>query len=76
MFLEIREILGKGENAVYQPFSPSSTTISKGLFSRLDKVSLCGKGLTFPKQHILYSSKLKEFADDNFNFDVNGRMFS
>ena len=30
----------------------------------------------FPKQHILDSSKLKEFADDNFKFDKNGRKFS
>ena len=30
----------------------------------------------FPKQDILYSSKLKEFADDNFEFDENGRQFS
>ena len=29
----------------------------------------------FPKQQILDSSKLKEFADDNFRFDENGRMF-
>ena len=31
---------------------------------------------TFPKQQILDSSKLKEFADDNFKFDENGRKFS
>ena len=30
----------------------------------------------FPKQQILDSSKLKEFADDNFRFDENGRKFS
>ena len=30
----------------------------------------------FSKQPILESSKLKEFADDNFNFDENGRKFS
>ena len=29
--------------------------------------------LTLPKQHILDSSKLKEFADDNFKFDENDR---
>ena len=29
--------------------------------------------LPFPKQHILDSSKLKEFADDNFKFDENRR---
>ena len=30
----------------------------------------------FPKRHILDSSKLKEFADHNFNFYENGRKFS
>ena len=32
--------------------------------------------LPFPKQWILDSSKLKEFADDNFKFDENVRKFS
>ena len=32
--------------------------------------------LTFPKRQILESSKLKEFADDNFKVDENGRKFS
>ena len=27
----------------------------------------------YPKRQILDSSKLKEFADDNFKFDENGR---
>ena len=30
----------------------------------------------FPKQQLLDSSKLKEFADDNFEYDENGRKFS
>ena len=30
----------------------------------------------FPKQQILDSSKLKEFAGDNFNFDENDGNFS
>ena len=30
----------------------------------------------FPKQQILDSSVLKEFADDNFKFDENGRKVS
>ena len=29
-----------------------------------------------PKRQILDSSTLKEFADDNFKFDEDGRMFS
>ena len=32
--------------------------------------------LTLSKQQILDSSKLKQFADDNFKFDENGRKFS
>ena len=32
--------------------------------------------LTFPKQQILDSSKLKVFEDDNFKFDENGKKFS
>ena len=30
----------------------------------------------FPNDSILESSKLKEFADDDFKFDENGRKFS
>ena len=30
---------------------------------------------TFSKRHILDSSKLKEFAEDNFKFDKNGWQF-
>ena len=30
----------------------------------------------FPKQQILYSSKLKEFADNKHKFDENSRKFS
>ena len=32
--------------------------------------------LLFPKRQILDSNKLKEFADNNFEFDENGRKFS
>ena len=35
-----------------------------------------GFNYSFPKRQILDSSNLKEFADDNFNFDENGRKFS
>ena len=37
----------------------------------------CTKHLNpFPNEKILDSSKLEEFADDNFKFDKNGIMFS
>ena len=34
------------------------------------------KGLPFPKRQILNASILKEFADENFKFDENGRELS
>ena len=35
----------------------------------------CLVSCPFPKRQILDSSKLKEFADDNFRLDENGREF-
>ena len=37
---------------------------------------LLGHFYPFFKRQILDSFKLKEFADDNFKFDMNGRKFS
>ena len=39
-------------------------------------LSQCLFLLPFPKRQILDSFKLKEFADDNFRFDENGKKFS
>ena len=40
-------------------------------------VDLCGKGLThYQTTNFIDSSKLKEFADDNFKFDENGTKLS
>ena len=38
--------------------------------------AICQAHLTHYRQQILYSSKLKEFADDNFKFDENGSKLS
>ena len=38
--------------------------------------AICRARKLFPKRQILDSSKLKEFTDDNFDFDENGRRFS
>ena len=59
------------------------------MFSNLDCIDLKGteqmhfllfptmfSNLSFPKRQILDSSNLKEFADNNFKFDENGREFS
>ena len=40
------------------------------------KILSSGNGLTITRRQILDSSKLKEFADDNFKFDKNGRKLS
>ena len=40
---------------------------------RLAWINTFADVLTFPKQQILDSSKLKEFAYDNFKFEENGR---
>ena len=42
----------------------------------MDTTSIQQAPLRFPKRQMLDSSKLKEFADDNFKFDENGREFS
>ena len=36
----------------------------------------CRKYQPFPKRQILDASNLKEFEEDNFKFDENGRKFS
>ena len=53
-------IVWKGENAGYQHFLLFPKCFQKA----------------FPKQQILDSSKLKEFAYDNFKLYKNGRKFS
>ena len=60
-----------------QSFSKNLKLSSANTF-RLEEFKICclGKGKPFPKRQILDSSKQKEFADDNFKFDENGRKFS
>ena len=56
--------MGKGENDGNQHFL-HFPQFSKGVFSRVIN--------PITRRQILDSSKLKEFADDNFTFDENGR---
>ena len=68
--------MGKGEIARYEEFL-LFPLFSKGLFPRGVKRCHCvGMGKSFPKQQILDSSKLEEFADDSIQFDENGRKNS
>ena len=57
--------------------SPFPTLFSKDLYCRHMKIRAClGKGKPITRRQILDSSKLKEFADDNFKFEENGRKLS
>ena len=42
----------------------------------IESVKFIEKHLTLSLRQILDSSKLKDFADNNFNFDENGRKLS
>ena len=60
--------VGKGEIARYFKRLVLQTRKNQGLF---------GRGLNLSqRQNFGLFSKLKEFADDNFTFDENGRKFS
>ena len=74
VFDRVENIVGKGGIACTSNFSFSHNVFKRLLSQRCQKVSLCGNGLI--RRQILDSSKLKEFADDNFKFDENGRKLS
>ena len=46
------------------------------VFYRVQKILGQGENAVNPLQILLDSSKLKEFADDNFKFEENGRKLS
>ena len=58
-------------------FPPFPTMFSKGLLYRVVKSRDCVvKSSPFHKREILDCSTLKDFADNNFEFDENGIKFS
>ena len=61
VFGRVENIVGKGENAGYQHFLLFPQCFQKLSLSGSLKVGIWG------------SPKLKEFADDNFEFDRNSR---
>ena len=69
-------IVGIGENAGCQHFLVSQDCFLKAFHQARRKSSFHDTELTFPKRQILYSSKLEEFADDNFILDKNAKKFS
>ena len=57
-------------------FSHSHTVFWSFILQSRLNIGLCSKDQPITRQQILHSSKLKEFADDNFKSDINGRKFS
>ena len=66
----VENIVGKEKMLVISIFS-----FSNNVFKRLFFFFFLGPW-PFPKQQFFDSSKLKESADNNFEFDENGRKFS
>ena len=57
-------------HSVFYPFRELSAIFIKF------KIVVCKSENSFTRRQILDSSKLKEFVDDNFRFDENGRKLS
>ena len=88
----LENVVWKGENVDNQHFTlfpcfpafQSKVSIFQSLLIiflslnsfELDQSKTLFFGKAFPKWQILNSSKVKEFEDDNFKFDENGRKFS
>ena len=76
-YYKVENILKNREIAVSQYYLIFLTMFPKATYLRVvtnwDYVAVIEP---FPKQQNLDSSKLKEFADDNFGFDENGRELS
>ena len=72
-----RKHYGKRRNCSSRAISPFPIMFSKAVCCSCVKTSIYGvKGKVFPKRQIVDSSKLKEFADDNFELNENGRKIS
>ena len=55
----------------FYPIKSHLIFLSTNVF-KLERSKILSFGQPFPKRQILESSKLTEFADDNFEFDKNG----
>ena len=71
---KVENIMGKGENAGYQHFLLFPKCFHSLFFKVIQSWNCVVKSKPFPKQEILGSSKLKEFAGDNFKFNENDRV--
>ena len=76
VFDRVENIVGKGEIACTSNFSFSHNAFKKASFPGPSKGVIMWEWVSLSETIILYSSKLKDFANDNFRFDENGRKFS
>ena len=67
IFLSKDSLFGNGLKHFYSMLNVLELQITPAIFPIIQP---------FPKRKILDSSKLKEYADDNLNFDENGKKFS
>ena len=66
-------------NVLHTIFFPSHCLLSHTKIKNLESLQTCPVifyNQPITRQQILDSSKLKEFAEDNFKFDENGRKLS
>ena len=70
--IKIAMLFDKGVNGFEKSFDPCQPAQSV----QADMGRNCSLSIPFPKRQTLDPSKLKEFADDNFKFDENGRRSS
>ena len=68
--------MGKGEIARYEQFLLFPQCFQKACFPGVAKDVIVWEWVNpFPNNEIIDSSKLKEFPDDNLQFDKNRRKF-
>ena len=71
-YKRIENTVGKEKLLVTSNFSFSLSVFKRLVLQTRKNQGLFGKGLIWTKRQIFYTSKLEEFADDNFEFDGNG----
>ena len=68
--------MGKGEIARYEQFLLFSQCLQKACFPEASEGVIVWEWEAITRRQIFDSYKLKQYADDNFKFDENGRKLS
>ena len=72
-----RKHCGRSRNCLLRGISLFPTVFSKGLFpSGIKRCHCVGMGKPITRRQILDASKVKDFTDDDFKFDENGKLLS